>query len=154
MSAENLEKIEDTTGESELEIDAVAENLPQVTEFVDRRLEAAGCPARAQLQINIAVEEIFVNIANYAYAPGKGKVALRMEVTDEPVMVRITFVDYGIPYNPLAREDPDVTLSAQEREIGGLGIYMTKKIMDDVSYEYRDGQNILTMRKDLGSGVT
>ena len=104
---------------------------------------------KAQMQISVAVEEIFVNIANYAYKPDKGKAIVRVEVTDKPVAVAITFVDHGVPYDPLAKVDPDVTLAAHEREIGGLGIFMTKKIMDDVAYEYRDGQNILTLKKNL-----
>ena len=133
----------------ELEVEAAVENLSQVAEFVDGHLEEAGCPLKAQMQIDIAVEEIFVNIAHYAYNPEVGKATVRVEVTEEPVTVTITFVDQGIPYDPLAKEDPDVTLSAEEREIGGLGIFMTKKTMDDVSYEYKDGQNILTLKKKL-----
>ena len=134
---------------NELEIDADEEKLQEVQTFVDEHLEAADCPMKAQMQINVAVEEIFVNIASYAYVPGKGKAKLRVEVSEEPVSVSITFIDQGIPYDPVAREDPDVSLPAANREIGGLGIYMTKKIMDDVVYEYKDGQNILTLKKKL-----
>ena len=134
---------------NELELEAVVDNLPEVQSFVEERLEAADCPMKAQMQISVAVEEIFVNIANYAYKPDKGKAIVRVEVTDKPVAVAITFVDHGVPYDPLAKVDPDVTLAAHEREIGGLGIFMTKKIMDDVAYEYRDGQNILTLKKNL-----
>ncbi len=133
----------------ELELDALVENLTQVTAFVNNHLEAIDCPMKAQMQIELAVEEIFVNIANYAYAPEKGRATVRVEVMDDPVTVTITFIDRGVPYDPLAKEDPDVTLSAQERKIGGLGIFMTKKAMDDVSYEYKDGQNILTLIKNL-----
>jgi len=134
---------------NELDIEAITENLPRVAEFVDSHLEAINCPMRAQMQIGVAVEEIFINIANYAYHPDKGNATLRVEVSDAPVCVTITFVDHGVPYDPLAKADPDVTLSADEREIGGLGIFMTKKIMDDVTYEYKDGQNILTLKKNL-----
>ena len=133
----------------ELEIEAVTENLPEVQSFVDRQLEKVDCPPKAQMQIDIAVEEIFVNIANYAYNPNKGKATVRVEVSEEPIAVSITFIDMGIPYDPLAKEDPDVTLSAVDRQIGGLGIFMTKKTMDDVIYEYKDGQNILTLKKNL-----
>lgn len=133
----------------ELELDALVENLTQVTAFVNNHLEAIDCPMKAQMQIELAVEEIFVNIANYAYAPEKGRATVRVEVMDNSVTVTITFIDRGVPYDPLAKEDPDVTLSAQERKIGGLGIFMTKKAMDDVSYEYKDGQNILTLIKNL-----
>ncbi len=134
---------------NELELEAVIENLPTVQGFVDEHLEAANCPMKAQMQISLAVEEIFVNIASYAYAPEKGKATVRVEVSQEPVSVTITFVDHGVPYDPLARDDPDVTVSAAERDIGGLGIFMTKKIMDNVAYEYRDGKNILTLKKNL-----
>ena len=133
----------------ELVVEALTENLPQVTAFVDARLEAADCPMKAQMQIDVAVEEIFVNIAGYAYAPEIGMATVRVEVSEEPLTVTITFIDHGVPYDPLAKEDPDVTLSAEQRELGGLGIFMTKKLMDDVSYEYKDGQNILTLRKKL-----
>lgn len=134
---------------NEMEVEAVTDNLPEVQAFVDERLEAADCPPKAQMQIALAVEEIFANIASYAYAPDKGKAIVRAEVTEDPVTVSITFVDHGIPYDPLAKEDPDVTLSAEEREAGGLGIFLTKKVMDDVTYIYKDGQNILTLKKKL-----
>ena len=133
----------------ELDIEAVTENFPRVAAFVDSRLESIGCSPKAQMQIGIAVEEVFVNIAHYAYAPEKGSATVRVEVSERPVSVTITFIDHGVPYDPLARKDPDMTLDASEREIGGLGIFMTKKLMDDVSYEYRDGQNILTLKKNL-----
>ena len=101
------------------------------------------------MQIELAVEEIFVNIANYAYAPEIGRATVRVSVSDDPLTVTITFIDCGVPYDPLKRSDPDVTLSAEEREIGGLGIFMTKKVMDEVAYEYKDGQNVLTLKKRL-----
>ncbi len=134
---------------NELELEAVKENLDEVQLFVGERIAEADCPPKAQMQIAIAVEEIFINIASYAYAPDKGKATVRVEVSENPVTVTITFVDHGVPYDPLAKEDPDVTLPAEQREIGGLGIFMTKKIMDDVTYAYRDGQNILMLKKNL-----
>ncbi len=141
--------IEDNTGNNELVIEAVKENMNAVQAFVDERLEAAGCPMKAQMQIDLAVEEIFVNIASYAYAPDKGNATVRVEVSEDPVTVTITFIDHGVPYDPTAKDDPDITLSADERDIGGLGIFMTKKVMDDVTYEYRNGSNILTLKKKL-----
>ena len=102
---------------------------------------------KAQMQLCVAAEEIFVNIASYAYAPGTGKATVRVAIEEEPRRAIVTFLDSGTPFDPLAREDPDVTLSAEERQIGGLGIFMTKKTMDDVSYVYRDGQNVLTLKK-------
>ena len=135
----------------EIVIDALTDNLPQVISFVDEQLEAADCPMKIQMQIDIAVEEIFVNIAHYAYNPDVGTAKVRVEVLGEPPAVDITFIDNGIPYDPLAKADPDVTLSAEERQIGGLGIFMVKKSMDDVKYEYLDGHNILTLKKGLVS---
>ncbi len=131
----------------ELIIDATIDNLRHVTDFIDEQLEALDCPVKTQSQIDIAVDELFSNIAYYAYDSGAGPVIIRMEVLNDPRAVAITFIDRGIPYNPLTREDPDVTLSAEERKIGGLGIYMVKKSMEEVSYDYRDGQNILTIKK-------
>ena len=133
----------------ELEIEADTENLQRVMDFVDEHLEAANCPPKVQMQIDMAVEEIFVNIASYAYQPDKGKATVRVEVGEDPITASITFVDHGVPYDPLKREDPDVSLPAEERGIGGLGIFMVKKTMDDMRYEYRDGQNILTIVKKL-----
>ncbi len=133
----------------ELEIEALTENLPQVLAFVDEQLEASDCPMKIQIQIDIAVEEIFVNIAHYAYAPETGKAMVRIETLADPPSVDITFIDNGVPYDPLAKADPDITLSAEERQIGGLGIFMVKKSMDDVKYEYLDGHNILTLKKGL-----
>ena len=133
----------------ELTLQAALPNLAGVTDFIDRHLDAAGCPAKTRMQISLAAEEIFVNIANYAYAPEKGRAVVRVEASDDPVTVTITFIDQGVPYDPLKREEPDVTLSAEERKIGGLGIFLTKKTMDNVSYEYRDGKNILTLKKKI-----
>lgn len=133
----------------ELDIQALTENLDTVTDFVNSQLEESDCPMKILMQIDLAVEEIFVNIANYAYENGPGPVVVRVTVDNETKLVDITFIDKGIPYDPLAKEDPDVSLSAQERSIGGLGIFMVKKSMDDVIYEYRDGHNILTLKKGI-----
>lgn len=133
----------------ELIIDATIDNIRQVTDFVDKQLEALDCPMKAQMQIDIAIDELFSNIAFYAYNPEVGPAIVRVEVQNDPLSVVITFIDNGIPYDPLSNADPDITLSAEEREIGGLGIYMVKKSMDHVSYEYKDGQNILTIKKNI-----
>ena len=137
------------TDAKELTLDATVENLEQVLAFVDGELEAMDCPMKTQMQLDIAVEELFVNIAHYAYAPNTGSATVRVETGSEPKRVSITFLDSGVPYDPLAKPDPDVTLSAEERQIGGLGIYMVKKSMDDMTYVYRDGQNVLTITKNL-----
>ncbi len=133
----------------ELELEAARETLPEAEAFVEEHLEAVGCPVKVRMQIGIAVEEIFINVASYAYAPGKGNVKIRVETTEDPKTAVITFTDSGVPYDPLQKEDPDVTLSAEDREVGGLGIFMTKKLMDEVTYLFRDGKNILTLRKNL-----
>ena len=133
----------------ELTIAATVQNIETVTAFVDEQLEALDCPMKAQMQIDIAIDELFGNIAHYAYAPEVGEATVRVEVIDDPLSVVITFIDGGVPYDPLAAADPDITLSAEERAVGGLGIFMVKKSMDDISYEYRNGKNILTIRKRL-----
>ena len=133
----------------ELTIDATVENIGAVTDFVNEQLEALECPMKAQMQIDIAIDELFGNIAHYAYNPQIGSATVRVEVIDEPLSVVITFIDDGVPYDPLQKNDPDVTLSAEEREIGGLGIYMVKKSMDEITYEYKNGQNFLKIKKNL-----
>ena len=134
---------------AELRIKAKVENLNDVMAFVDAELEKLDCPMRAQMQIDVAVEELFINIAHYAYAPETGNATIRVQPDEDAHAVAITFIDRGIPYNPLAKPDPDVTLSAEERQIGGLGIFMVKKSMDGMRYEYRDGHNILKIIKKL-----
>ncbi len=134
--------------QDEMVIEAAVENLPEVIGFIERHLEEVQCGMKAQMQICIAAEEVFVNIANYAYAPNKGNATVRIDVTEEPLVI-ITFMDNGVPFDPLKKEDPDISLPASERRIGGLGIFMTKKTMDNVEYEYRDGQNILRLKKNL-----
>ena len=131
----------------ELQVQATLENYEQVRAFVEEELEQRNCPMEVQLQVGMAVEELYSNIANYAYDPEVGPATIQVEVTEDPLCVIITFLDQGKPYDPLKHEDPDITLSLDEREIGGLGIFMVKKTMDDVKYEYVDGKNILTIRK-------
>ena len=133
----------------EMDIAATLENLDTVMAFVDQQLEEVGCSMKAQMQIDIAVEEVYVNIAHYAYNPEVGGVTIRVQIEEEPLAVILTFIDKGKPYDPLAKEDPDVTLAAEDRQIGGLGIFMVKKSMDNVSYEYNEGRNILTLKKNL-----
>ncbi len=133
----------------EIELGADVKNLPSVVGFVESFLEKIDCPMKTLMQVNVAVDEIFTNISSYAYRSGSGDAKLRMELLKDPRAVLLTFTDNGIPYNPLAKEDPDVTLSADKRQIGGLGIFMAKKLMDDIEYEYRDGKNILRMKKNL-----
>ena len=133
----------------ELSIDAEIKNIRMVTEFIDEQLEEYNCNLKAQTQIDIAIDELFSNISRYAYAPDTGNVKIAVEITEDPKSVKITFIDSGVPYNPLETEEPDITLSLEERKIGGLGIYMVRKTMDDMIYEYRDGQNILSIVKNI-----
>ena len=133
----------------ELIIEADKTNLLTVQSFIDEQLEEAGCPMATQITIDVAVEELFVNIASYAYAQGKGVAVVQVTVHEDPLSVEITFIDNGKQYDLLAKADPDITLPAKERKRGGLGIFMVKKTMDNVSYEYKDGKNILTIKKSL-----
>ena len=135
----------------EMTIAATVENIEAVTDFVNEQLEALDCPMKAQMQIDIAIDELFGNIAHYAYNPDVGEATVRVEVVEEPLSVIITFIDGGVPYDPLSAADPDTTLSAEERAIGGLGIFMVKKSMDDITYRYENGSNILSIRKTLRS---
>lgn len=133
----------------ELVIEADRMNLPQVQMFIDEQLEEASCPMPTQIAIDVAVEEIFVNIASYAYGEESGNAVIQVTMHEEPLSVEITFIDSGVQYDPLAKADPDTTLSAKERKKGGLGIFMVKNTMDDVRYEYTDGKNILAIKKNL-----
>ena len=133
----------------ELTLQATLENIPVVTAFIDEQLEALDCPMKAQMQIDVAIDELFGNIAHYAYAGATGDATVRFDFDEATHMASITFVDSGVPFNPLDNTDPDVTLSAEERGIGGLGIFMVKKTMDALEYRYENGTNILTMRKQI-----
>ena len=134
---------------TELTLPAAVGNIPAVTEFVNAQLEKLACPPKAQAQIDIAIDELFGNIAQYAYDPDTGPATVRVGVQDRPMAVVITFIDHGVPYDPLKNEDPDITLSAEKRGTGGLGIFMVKKTMDEITYQYKNGQNILTIKKNL-----
>ena len=133
----------------ETTFEAKVDKIDEVLAFVDSVLEEADCPMKAQMQMDVAVEEIFVNVASYAYEDKDGTVTVRVDILQDPTRAAVTFEDRGIPYNPLAKEDPDVTLSAEEREIGGLGIFIVKKTMDNVFYDRRDDKNIFTIEKNL-----
>lgn len=126
---------------------AETENLQKVLGFVGGYLDKISCQKKARMHIDIAVEEIFVNIAHYAYDKAGGNVTVNVEVTPETAV--ITFIDSGAPYDPLKKPGPDVTLPMEKRAIGGLGVFMAKKLMDELIYEYRNGQNILTMKKNI-----
>ena len=134
---------------NEIKVEAKTENLAKVSGFIEAHLKNTECRPSAKMQIHLAVEEIFVNIASYAYYPGTGDTIVRVEVQDDPLTIVIEFIDRGRPFDPLAKDNPDVTLSAEERKIGGLGIFLTRKMMDQIDYQYKDGKNILTLKKTL-----
>jgi len=131
----------------ELVLGAKTENLDTVLEALGEELDSADCPMKTRFQLEVAVEELFVNVANYAYAPNEGDVTVRIDVSQEPAGVTVTLIDSGVPFDPLAKPDPDVANTLEDQKIGGLGIFMVKKSMDEVTYDYREGCNILTIKK-------
>ena len=137
----------------EITFKAVLENLQPAMSFVTEALEEMGCGMKVVMAMELATDELFSNIAFYAYKgqPEPGDAVLRLEKVDtaEGSEIHLTFSDRGIPYNPLNKQDPDVEAPLEERDIGGLGIFLVKKSMDDVQYEYADGQNRLTIVKKI-----
>ena len=128
---------------------AKTESLNEVLGFVEETLEGFGCPVKTQTAVCVAIEEVFVNVAHYAYSQGDGDMTLHIGFDAETRSVTFRMTDKGIPFDPLKKPDPDVTLSAEEREIGGLGIFIAKKTMDSLSYSYGKGENVLTMIKKI-----
>ncbi len=128
---------------------AAIESIEAATDFINYILEGAGCPMKAQVQLDVALDELMSNVAMYAYAPETGDVTVSIKILDDPRRAVITITDKGVPYDPLKKEDPDVTLSADEREIGGLGIFIVKKSMDDMTYAYKNGKNVVTVVKNI-----
>ena len=128
---------------------AKVEALSDVLGFVDQTLESCECPMKIQMAICVAIEEVFVNVAHYAYGDGDGDMSLGIGFDPESREITFRMTDKGTPFDPLQKPDPDITLSAEDREIGGLGIFITKKTMDTVSYAYENGENVLTMIKKI-----
>lgn len=131
----------------ELKLEAIIDNIAPVTDWVNEILEQADCPVKIQLQIDVAIDEIITNIASYAYGEEGGDFTVQAEMQTEPRQLKLRFIDNGTPFDPLQKADPDTSLSAEERQIGGLGIYLVKKTMDEVSYTYDTCHNILTVVK-------
>lgn len=131
---------------NELIIEAASENLGKLLEFINNELVKAGCPSKTQAEIDISAEEIFINIALYAYSPNTGNVLLRIKAAENSA--EITFIDSGTRFDPLEKNDPNILLPAEKRGIGGLGIFIVKKSMDNLQYKYENGKNILTMKKN------
>ena len=133
--------------EKVLKIPATLEGLDEVLDFVSSLLDAHGCTPKARAQLRMVMEELYVNVAHYAYPSGDGWAEIRGVVEDGVATFRL--IDGGKPFDPLAKPDPNVQLSLEDRPIGGLGIYMVKSMVDEVGYEYRDGCNQITLRKRL-----
>ena len=126
---------------------AKTEALPDILGFVEETLEGYACPMKMQMAVCVAIEEVFVNIAHYAYGGGAGDVTLGIGLDESDGTITFRVTDRGVPFDPLEKPDPDITLSAEDRDIGGLGIFITKKTMDRITYAYENGENILTMTK-------
>ena len=129
--------------------EASIDRIPWLTDQINEVLEGLDCPMKAQMQIDVAIDELMANIASYAYGTDKGEVTVRVDYAADTRTVSITFIDSGIAYDPSGKPDPDVTLAAEEREVGGLGIFLVKKTMDDMAYVRRDGLNVLTIFKHI-----
>lgn len=133
----------------EVNVEANVDNLYKVFSFIEQQLAGVNCDIKDQNRLLIAIEEIFINIAKYAYKDGNGSIKVQVSFSTNPDVITIVFIDSGIKYDPLAKEDPDIGLSVSERPIGGLGIYITKKFVDEVFYDYKNNQNILTIKKQI-----
>jgi sigma-B regulation protein RsbU (phosphoserine phosphatase) len=128
---------------------AKVEALSDVLGFVDQTLESCECPMKLQTAICVAIEEVFVNVAHYAYGEGEGDMTLGIGFDSESRELTFRMTDRGTPFDPLKKPDPDITLAAEDREIGGLGIFIAKKTMDSITYAYENGENVLTMVKKI-----
>ena len=131
-----------------IEVPAIVSELDAVQTFTKKILQEARFSEKSIKQVAVAVEEVFVNIAHYAYTPGTGEAAVQIEINKKPEQAVITFTDRGKPFNPMAKAEPDVSLPAKDRGVGGLGIFMARRLMDDMSYEYKEGRNVLRMVKE------
>lgn len=137
------------TGEKELTVDATLESIALVTDFVNSELDAKDCSPKARVQIDIAIDELISNIVSYAFPSGNGSFTVRVAFEKSSPTAVLTFLDRGQPFDPLSVSEPDVTSAAEDRPVGGLGVFLIRRLMNDASYEYRDGQNILRLRKDM-----
>ena len=133
----------------EITLDATASNIAVVTDFVNAELEVLGCPSKARMQLDVAIDEVFGNISRYAYGSAVGRATVRLGFDEVEREVTLTFVDSGSEFNPCEAPEPDITLMLEERPIGGLGLFMVKKMMDGMAYRREDGRNILTLRKRI-----
>lgn len=133
-----------------LVVEATEDSLDNVTEFIDELLEDLPCSPEARAKLDMATEEIFVNIASYAYAPDTGQATIRGSVLQEPpCTLTLIFEDSGKKFNPLEREAPNLSPAIRRRIVGGLGIFLARSMADEISYEYRDEKNILSVKKNM-----
>lgn len=132
-----------------LRLQASDETMYTVLDAIEQQLDEYSCEESIKTELLIAAEEIYINIAHYAYGGETGEAIVQIQIEEETGICQIIFKDKGIPYNPLEKEDPNIHLSATERGIGGLGIYMVKQTMDNVEYQYLDSYNILKLEKTL-----
>lgn len=102
-----------------------------------------------RFKLRLSIEEAVENVVRYAYEGGIGWLEAGTSLNKDTLILTVELRDAGVPFNPLEREDPDITLSAEEREVGGLGIFLCKQMMDNLNYRYEDGNNILTMTKKI-----
>ena len=135
--------------EKEITVDSLTGNIDVITSFINAELEAHTCAPKARVQIDVAADELFANVVQHAYAPDTGTVTVRIAVSEEDRVARITFIDSGKPFDPLSAPEPDISLSVEERGVGGLGLFLVKKTMDDLLYEYKDGKNHVTIVKSI-----
>lgn len=133
----------------ELTLKASVENIASATEYIDSCLESLDCPMKAQMQIDVAIDELFGNIALYGYPDGDGDITVRFGFDEAEREASVTFIDSGVPFDPLETEIPDVKASSEDRKIGGLGIFLVRKTMDGMEYEYKDGKNHTTIKKKI-----
>lgn len=130
----------------EITLDAKVESIETLTAFVEEFLESSGGSVKSIMQISVALDEIVSNIVNYS---GAKDYTVKVALEQDSLVASVTFIDKGVPYDPLKKDDPDTTLSAEEREIGGLGIFLVKKTMDDVQYSREGDKNVLVLKKHL-----
>ena len=133
----------------EITVEAVTGNIPKVTAFVDEELERLGCAPKANMQIDVCIDEVVANVANYAYGSDTGNVTVRLGFDEEQRIFSLTFVDAGVPFDPCSVPEPDTTLPLEERPIGGLGLLMVRKMSDEMLYRREGEHNVLTVRKRL-----
>ena len=133
-----------------LRVAATTDNLSKVTDFVDAPLAQCGTDSKIRMQIRLAVEEVFVNISSYAYDSGSGEAEIEYEMLHDPERIRITFTDSGEPFDPLEKEDPDLSEEGLLGRVGGLGIFLVKNTMDKIEYERKNNKNVLTAEKNIG----